>query len=101
MKYTLLIYGGKDLVHLEKYLPDADDILDEYETLKKKMNDNFKPGINKHYERILFLKMRPKQGESILSYATRLRERANCCQFYYTCEDRILEHLIQTIDMKH
>ena len=42
--------------------------------------------------------MRPKQGESIVSYATRLREKAYFCQFHDTCEDRILEHLIQTID---
>ena len=98
MKDALLIYGGKDLVRLERYLPDADDKLDEYETLKKKLNYYYVPRINKHYKRFLFLKMRPKQGESILSYATRLRERANCCQFHDTCEDRILEHLIQTID---
>ena len=100
MKDALLIYGGRELVCLEKYLPDAEDSLDEYETLKKKLNDHYVPGINKHYENFLFQKMRPKHRESIRSYAMRLREQANECGFYDNgnCDDRILEHLMQTID---
>ena len=42
--------------------------------------------------------MRPNRGESILSYTTRLRGKANTCQFQDSCEERILEHPIQTID---
>ena len=41
--------------------------------------------------------MRPKPRERILTYYTRLREQAYGCDFNETCEDRILEHLIQTV----
>ena len=48
----------------------------------------------------MFLKMRPKPRESTVSYATRFREKANGCEFCDAYKDRILEHLIQTIDNK-
>ena len=70
-KDALLIYGGKQLVRLENCLPDALENLDEYDKLKKTLNDYYFPRRNKHYERFLFLNMRPKPGESILSYAAR------------------------------
>ena len=42
--------------------------------------------------------MRPNPGESTLSYATRLREKANICECLDTYEDRSLEHLVQTFE---
>lgn len=42
--------------------------------------------------------MRPIAGESTITYATRLREKSQDCEFGETCDDRILEHLIQTIE---
>ena len=65
---------------------------------RKKLNKYYVPRVNKHYERFMFLNMRPNRGESILSYTTRLRGKANACQFQDSCEERILEHPIQTID---
>ena len=56
------------------------------------------PKRNKHYARYIFLKMRPIAGESTVTYATRLREKAQECDFKDSCDDRILEHLIQTIE---
>ena len=50
-KDALLIYGGKEITRLEKSLPDTNENLDEYETLKKKLNDYYSPMKNKHYER--------------------------------------------------
>ena len=97
-KDALLIYGGKQLVLLENCLPDALENLDEYETLKKKLNDYYLPRRNKHYERFLFLNMRPKPRESTRSYVARLREKANTCEFLDTYDDRILEHLVQTVE---
>ena len=38
------------------------------------------------------MQIRPLQGETTISYATRLREKAHKCEF----GERILEHLIQT-----
>ena len=40
--------------------------------------------------------MRPEIGETTDAYATRLREKAHDCDFGSNCDDRILEHLIQT-----
>ena len=45
--------------------------------------------------------MRPLAGEATISYAARLRENAYACEFKDTFDDRILEHLIQTIENQH
>ena len=97
-KDALLIYGGKVISRLEKSLPDPMDELNEYEKLKRKLNDYFMPKKNKHYARYLFLKMKQTHGETTTMYAAHLREKANECEFGTACEDRILEHLIQTIN---
>ena len=75
--------------------------MNEYEKLRKKLNDYFLPRQNKHYSRYIFLKLRPLAGEATIAYAARLRERAYDCDFGDTFDDRILEHLIQTIENKH
>ena len=85
-------------MRLENCLPDALENLDEYDKLKKKVNDYYLLRRNKHYVRFLFLNMRPKPGESTLSYVAILREKANTCEFLDTFDDRILEHLIQTTE---
>lgn len=97
-KDAMIIYGGKELARLEKSLPDPVGDLNEYEKLRKKLNDYFSPKRNKHYARYMFLKMRPLAGETTVAYATRLREKAYDCEFGATFDDRILEHLIQTIE---
>ena len=99
-KDALMIYGGKELAYLEKYLPEANTTLDEYERLKKKLNGYFVSKRSKYYERYLFNKTRQYNVESIRSYVTRLREQANDCDFHDDYEDRILEHLTQTIGSK-
>ena len=96
-KDAMIIYGGQELARLEKSLPDPDGDLDVYQKLRKKLNDYYIPKRNKHYARYMFLKMRPTIGESTVAYATRLREKAYECDFGSNCDDRILEHLIQTI----
>ena len=40
--------------------------------------------------------MRPTHDETTNAYAARLREKANDCEFEANCDERILEHLIQT-----
>ena len=103
-KDAMVIYGGKEIARLEKSLSDPDDPngrMNEYEKLRKKLNDYFSPRQNKHYSRYMFLKLRPLAGEATIAYAARLRERAYDCDFGDTFDDRILEHLIQTIENKH
>ena len=100
-KDALIIYGGKEIARLEKSLSDPadpDGEMNDYEKLRKKLNDYFSPKRNKHYARYMFLKMIPLAGEATVSYAARLREKAYECEFGNTFDDRILEHLIQTIE---
>ena len=98
-KEAILIYGGKVIARLERSLPDP-EIADVYLKLRMKLNDHFSPKKNKHHARYLFLKMRTQVGETISAYAARLREKAKECEFGTTFDERILEHIIQTIDNK-
>ena len=93
---ALIIYGGTEIARLEKSLPDQEGDGNKYTKLKTKLNDYFLPKKNKHYARYKFLSTKPHQSESILSYATRLREKGRTCEFMNT-DERILEHLIQTV----
>ena len=99
-KDALIIYGGKEVARLEKSLPNPTAELNEYDKLKTKLNEYFTPKKNKHHTRYLFLKMKPNTAETTAAYSARLREKANECEVGETCDDRILEHLIQTIDSK-
>ena len=98
-KDALIIYGGKEIGRLEKSLPDPMDG-NAYEKLKTKLNNYFIPKQNKHHARYQFLKEKPSTGESITAYTARLREKAKKCEFGETNDERILEHIIQTIDNK-
>ena len=56
-KDALIIYGGKEISGLEKSLTDPSgedaESLNEYENLRKKLNDYFLPKRNKHHARII------------------------------------------------
>ena len=72
----MIIYGSKEITRLEKNLPDPDGDSNDYEKSCKKFNDYFASKQNKHYDRYVFLKMRPFAGEATIAYAARLREKA-------------------------
>lgn len=95
-KDAMLIYGGAEIRRLEKSLQDSTEG-DVYSKLKEKLTDYYAPKKNVHYARYLFLKMRPNVGESTVSYAARLREKAVNCEFH-DLDERILEQIIQTTD---
>ena len=98
-KDALIIYGGKEIARLEKSLPNpTTEGIDEYGKLRAKLNEHFLPKRNKHHARYKFLNMKPNSGETTLSYAARLREKANECEFGATLNDRLLEHFIQTVE---
>ena len=84
---------------MDKSLPDPTEG-DVYAKLKQKLNNHFTPKKNKHYARYQFLKMKPNTGETTGAYAARLREKAKECEFEANYDDRILEHIIQTIENK-
>ena len=96
-KDALIIFGGREIAYLEKYLPEPDGKLDEYQKLKKKLNKHFSPRRNKYLARYLFQKMRPRPGERTVAYAARLREEAHECEFGDNYEERLLEQLIMTV----
>ena len=98
-KDAMIVYGGNEITRFEKSLPDP-ETGDVYTKLRTKSNGHFTPKENKHHARYLFLKMRPHVGETISAYAARLREKAKECEFGDKFDERILEHIIQTIDNK-
>lgn len=88
-------------MRLEKSLKnDITAGTDEYDVLKNKINKYFLPKKNKHHSRYVFSKIKPERGEIIGCYVSRLREKANDCEFGNTTEERILEHCIQNIENK-
>ena len=98
---AIIIYGGKEITRLARILPYQEDPnceLDEYRKLKTKLYDYFIPKKNKHYARYIFSKMQPELEETTVAYATRIREKAIDCNFGSNYDERILEHLIQTIE---
>ena len=96
-KDALIIFGGREIAYLEKYLPEPDGKLDEYQKLREKLNTYFSPRKNKYLARYLFQKLRPRPGERTVAYAARLREKAEECEFGGNYEERLLEQLIVTV----
>ena len=74
-KDALIFYGGKEIARLEKSLPNPTDAMNDYEKLRKKLNDYFTPKKNKQYARYLFLKMKPTHGETTVAYKCCSSER--------------------------
>ena len=50
-KDALIIFGGREIAYLEKYLPEPDGKLDEYQKLREKLNTYFSPRKNKYLAR--------------------------------------------------
>jgi len=88
-KDALIIFGGQEVARLEKSLPDPTEGTNDYDKLKSKLNQHFLPKRNKHHARYKFLSMKPNSAsETTLAY------------FGDNRDERILEHLIQTISNK-
>ena len=76
-KDVLIIFGGRGIEYLEKYLPEQDGKLDEYQKLREKLNTYFPPRRNKFLARYLFQELRPRPGEGTVAYAAQLREKSS------------------------
>ena len=96
---ALKIYGGQEVKRLARNLPDPAPVVgdNEYKKLKRKLGNHFLPKKNKHHARYTFNKQKMEQGESITTYTARMREKARDCEFGDQTDDRILEHLVQTV----
>ena len=86
---ALKIYGGQELKKLARNLPDPPpiEVDNEYEKLKRKLNNHFLPKKNKHYASYMFSKQRMESYESIVAYAARMREKARDCEFGDQADD--------------
>lgn len=100
-------YAGKEVRALAKHLPNPPALTDnegnevaesDYQKLKRKLNLHFVPKKNMQHARYVFSKERRHPEETIGSYAARLREKSEHCEFGTSQEERILEHIIQTIE---
>lgn len=93
------IYGGPAIKKLARNLPEpaAEENDNDYEKLKRKLNNHFLPRKNKHHARYTFSKEQMQSNETVVNYAARMREKARDCEFGDQFDDRILEHLIQTV----
>lgn len=94
---TLKIYGGKEIKKLARNLPETAPVVgdDDYKKLKRKLNNYFLAKKNKHHARCTFNKQKQIAGESVVTYAARLREKSKDCEFGEQTDDRILEQMIQ------
>ena len=84
----LLHYAGPDT------LPDTGGDND-YDTAVAKLNEYFSPQVNSTYEVYNFRQTKQKEGESLDSYHTRLRQLAKTCEFT-NVDKEIKEHIVLT-----
>ena len=78
-KKALLLYvGGEELRKIYKTLGDTGT---DYASAKSKLEAYFKPKSNITFERHIFFTTLPLENESTSSYVTRLKEKANRCDF--------------------
>lgn len=96
---ALKIYGGPVIKKLARNLPEpaAEENDNDYEKLKRKLDNHFLPRKNKHHARYTFSKERMQSNETVVNYAARMREKARDCEFGDQFDDPILEHVIQTV----
>ena len=78
-KALLLYYGGKELHDIYDTISS---VKDEYNDIKRKLTNYFEPKINLTFEVYNFRQMKQEQGESIDQFVTRLKQKAQRCNFY-------------------
>ena len=96
---ALKIYGSKEIKKIARNVPETASVVgdDDCKKLKRQLNNHFLPKKNKHHARYTFNKQKQIAGESVVTYAARLPEKSKYCEFGEQTDDRILEHLVQTI----
>ena len=71
------------LKKLARNVPETTPVVgdDDYKRLKRKLNNHFLPKKNEHHARFTFNKQKQIAGESVVTYAVRLREKLKDCEF--------------------
>ena len=90
----LLHYAGPDVDEIFDTLPNTGDGGD-YDTAVAKLDEYFSLQVNTTYEVYNFRQTKQKEGESLDSFHTRLRQLAKTCEFSYV-DKEIKEHIILT-----
>ena len=97
-KALLLHIAGKEVREIYRAMPaNADDVVDTYDNIIRKLDDYFKPKKNLSYEIYVFKKAKQLEDEDAATYITKLRTLAESCeyqdinveirdQFIVTCE---------------
>ena len=95
-KRALLLHyaGPPEVDEIFDTLPSSGDDSD-YATAVEKLNEYFSPQTNTAYEVYNFRQTKQKDGESLDSYHTRLRQLAKTCEFI-NIDTEIKEHIILT-----
>ena len=66
-----------------------------YDITIEQLDGYFTPQVNVHYERHLFRTMTKLITETVDQFVTRLREKANCCEFGEATDENIRDQLIE------
>ena len=88
----LLHYAGPDVDEIFDTLPNTGNDSD-YDTAVAKLNEYFSPQANTTYEVYNFRQTKQKEGESLDSFHTRLRQLAKTCDFS-DVDKEIKEHIV-------
>ena len=79
-KALLLHYAGDEVFEIYETL-NLGDSDSNYDEVKKGLADHFQPKKNREFERFEFRNMKQQQAESIDQFVTRLRQKAENCEF--------------------
>ncbi|CAF0717682.1 unnamed protein product [Brachionus calyciflorus] len=86
-KAALLHHAGVEVFRIYEALEknsqgdDGAQVVDSIDDMKKKLANHFNPIKNRYYEKHIFRNAKQEEGESIASYATRLRNLSKYCGF--------------------
>lgn len=104
-KALLLHCGGTDLQDVYFTFPAREPDVDNNETVytvvKAQLENYFTPRVNVSYERHLFRGMAQQPSESVDQYVTRLRQRADFCDFGDNVNDQIKDQVIEKCLSNH
>lgn len=79
-KALLLHYAGDEVFEIHQTLPDTGNEND-YAASKTALNGYFKPQLNTEFEVFEYRQMKQKDSETVDEFATRLRQKADHCNF--------------------
>ena len=105
-KAALLHHAGVEVMRIYEAVEknprtegDASEKIDTFAEMKQKLANHFNPRKNRFYEKHTFRQARQEDGESIASFATRLRNLAKYCGFA-NVEDKIISQIVEGTNNK-